>query len=140
MLKPVNIMRQKRIRRIADALKQLNIGDQLTHSEIAEAAGMTTVPNELFQCAHRLANLESGCYVDSVRSIGYIRRPPSDWDAVAGKYRARSRKQASTGRKFITNIVAKTNDLSNTEQLRASREIGLLQTIEALTRRIERGP
>jgi hypothetical protein len=136
MLKPVNRMRQKRIRLLADAMKDADVGTELTHEQIAKIVGLEQCPNELFQHAHRLANKESGCYFDSVRGIGYIRRPSSDWDGVGHKYRTRARKQVSTGRKFITNIVGKTNGLSAEEQRRASREIGLLETIASMTRRI----
>lgn len=129
-------MRQKRIRRLADALKALDVGEQISHEEIQKTSGLTPCPNEIFQSAHRLANRETGCYFDSVRGIGYVSRPPDNWDAVSGKYRKRARKQASTGRKFVTNIVGKTNALSAEEQRRASREIGIMQTIEAMTRRI----
>lgn len=136
MFKPTNRIRQKRIRSLAAALKSADIGTQLTHDQIAAIVGINPCPNEIFQAAHRLANQESGCYWDSVRGIGYMRRPTEDWDGVGHKYRARVRRQAKTGRKFVTNIVGKTNTLSDEEQRRASREIGLLQTIEAMSRRI----
>lgn len=138
MFAPTNQMRQTRIRKLADAMKGLEVGTHLTHVQLARISGVTPCPNELFQAAHRLVNSEAGCYFDSVRGVGYIKRPATDWSGVADKYRKRSRKQASTGRKFITNIVAKTNELSEEEQRRASREIGLMQTIEAMTRRIAR--
>lgn len=136
MFQVTNNLRQKRIRRIADAMKLAEVGDKITHAQIEKIAGVSPVPNELIQAAHRLANKEAGCFFDSVRGEGYIKRPATDWDGVAERYRRRSRKQASTGRKFITNIVAHTNELSDDEQRRASREIGLLQTVEAMTRRI----
>jgi hypothetical protein len=136
MFKVTNRMRQKRIRSLADAMKKTDVGTGLTHEEIAKIVGLDPCPNELFQEAHRLANKESGCYFDSERGIGYVRRPAEDWDSVGQKFRTRARKQSATGRKFITNIVAKTNTLSDEEQRRASREIGLLQTIESMTRRI----
>jgi hypothetical protein len=135
MPKPTNRMRQNRIRSLCDAMKSASVGDQLTHDQIATIVGLPSCPNELFQTAHRLANKESGCYFDSVRCVGYIRRPAKEWDGVAIKFRKRARKQASSGRKFITNIVSKTNELSDEDQRRASREIGLMQTIEAMTRR-----
>jgi hypothetical protein len=130
-----NQMRERRIRRIADALKAAKDGETITHEEIKKIARMDVVPNETIQKAHRLANEECGCFFDSVRGVGYIRRPATEWDAVDLRYRKRSRKQASTGRKFVTNIVRNTNELSDEEQRRASRAIGLMQTIEALTRR-----
>lgn len=136
MFSPANAMRQKRIRRIADSLKAASVGQQITHKEISRLSGLSPCPNELFQAAHRLANRESGAYFDSVRGIGYIRRSATDWDGVADKFRKRTRRQAATGRKFVSNIVGKTNELSDEEQRRASREIGLMQTIEAMTRRI----
>ncbi len=140
MFKSTNRMRQKRIRSLCDAMKQLSVGDQITHDQIAKIVGLVECPNEMFQTAHKLANRESGCYFDSVRGIGYIKRPAQEWDGVANRFRDRARKQAATGRKFITNIVGKTNELSAEEQRRASREIGLMQTIEAMTRRSAAGP
>lgn len=136
MFQPTNLMRQKRIRAIADALKSMDVGDTITHPDIEKLSGLTPCPNEIFQKAHKLANLESGCYFDSVRGEGYTRRPATEWDGVAVKYRERIRRQGSTGRKFVSNIVGKSNQLSDEEQRRASREIGLLQTIEAMSRRI----
>ena len=131
-----NRMRQKRIRSLCDAMKQTAVGGQLTHEQIESISGLSPCPNEIFQSAHRLANKESGCYFDNLRGVGYVRRQPADWDGVADKYRIRTRRQAASGRKFVTNIVAKTNELSAEEQRRASREIGLMQTIEAMTRRV----
>lgn len=131
-----NTMRQKRIRKLADALKGLDVGNTITHSKIETISGISPCPNEMFQAAHRMANREAGVYFDSVRAVGYIRRAATEWDGVATKFRRRARKQASTGRKFITNIVNKTNELSDEEQRKASREIGLMQTIESMTRRV----
>jgi hypothetical protein len=129
-------MRQKRIRKLADALKALRAGDQITHEQIQKVTGLNPCPNELFQSAHTMANREAGCYFDSVRAIGYIKRPPTEWEGVSTKYRKRVRRQASKGRKYVSNIVSKTNELSAEDQRRASRETGLLQTIEAMARRI----
>jgi hypothetical protein len=136
MFTSTNKMRQNRIRELADAMKDLEVGKHLTHPQIAKLTGLSPCPYDIFKAAHVLANQEAGCYFDSVRGLGYIKMPGTEWDGVAKKYRTRARKQASTGRKFITNIVAKTNTLTDEEQRRASREIGLMQTIEAMTRRI----
>lgn len=136
MFKATNTMRQKRIRKLADALKALKVGDQITHGQIEKTAGISPCPNELFQAAHTMANREAGCYLDSVRGEGYIKRPPTEWEGVSIKYRKRVRRAASKGRKYVNNIVSKTNELSAEDQRRASRETGLLQTIEAMTRRI----
>lgn len=136
MFTVTNRMRQKRIRTLADTLKAAEVGITLTHAQIAETVGLSVCPNELFQAAHRLANKESGCYFDSVRGEGYVRRPATEWDGVVEKGRVRVRRQASKTRKFVVNMVGKTNELTDDEQRRASREIGLMQTIEAMTRRI----
>jgi hypothetical protein len=131
-----NTLRQTRIRDLADALKALSVGDEITHAQIEDVTGISPCPNELFQAAHAMANREAGCYCNSVRGVGYIKIPASEWEGVGIKYRKRVRRAASKGRKFVSNIVAKTNVLSDEEQRRASRETGLLQTIEAMTRRI----
>lgn len=138
MFQPTNHIRQTRIRDLADVMKDIEINERLTFRQIERATGLSPCPNEIIQNAHRLANSEAGVYLNSVRGIGYVRVAPNEWSGVADKYRKRARRQAATGRKFITNIVGKTNELSDEEQRRASREIGLLQTVEAMTRRIAR--
>ncbi len=135
-----NATRQRRIRRLADAMKDTDVGDQLTHAQIARIAGINPCPPDIFNASHRLANRETGVYFDSVRGVGYIRREAADWDGVGYKFLKRARGRASAGRKFVTNMTKNTNELSDEEQRRASRQIGLMQTIEALTRRIAESP
>jgi alkylated DNA nucleotide flippase Atl1 len=136
VFKSVNMTRQKRIRKLADALKEADVDVEVTHGQLAKIVGLSECPNELFQAAHRLANKESGAYWESVRGIGYVRLEDTEVDGVANKYRKRVRRQAKTGRNFVTNIVIHSNKLSDEDQRRMNREIGLMQTIESMTRQI----
>ncbi len=131
-----NLSRQSKILRLVEALKAAEVGDTLTHDELGRITGLTPCPNEMFHKALIKANADNGVYFNSIRSVGYIKVHASEWDGVYDKHRDRGRRQFRKGRKFVTNIVNHTNELSDEEQRRASRAVGLLQTVEAMARRI----
>lgn len=135
MFEVTNKARQNRIRKLADAFKALDEGGRLTHQQIAKIVGITPCPTDILYSAMAMANQEAGTYLENQRGIGYIRRPDEEWDGVAVGVRRKIRRTSTKGRKTVVNIVKYSNRLSDDEQRRASREIGLMQTIEALTRR-----
>ena len=132
-----NRMRQRRIGSLVAHFKDMKHNEEITHEELAKIVGLPICPYDLFHQALKKANMESGVYLDNIRGKGYVRIHPREWDGVSDKFRKRGRNQFRTGRKFVTNIVGKTNELDDEEQRRASRDIGLFQTIEAMSRRIK---
>lgn len=137
MFKTRNVMRERRIRDLADHMISLAVGDQLTHEMIFNVTGLRPCPNDLYQAAHDIANREAHVYFDSVRGVGYVRRPTEEWESVTWKYLRRARNQVKKGGRLAGNLVKDAN-LSDEEQRRAGRQLGLLTTIAAMTRRERR--
>lgn len=117
-------------RAIADRLLATPIGEQVTFDQLSEAIGRNVRSKRyLIERARDLALKEAGAGFDSVRGIGYVRQPGSAAHKAGAHARKRIRSTASRGAKRVMLMADATNDISDSDRLKAVAEATNLRLV-----------
>jgi hypothetical protein len=127
-LQPTNA---ERIQRLTDALLACPVGEVITYDSLSRALGSPVLERRyLIMAAMKQANREHGAHFVNVFKVGYKRQPGAMAHVIGETARTKGRRLFKRASTAITHTLAKSNDITNADRLKAYREqvaLGLLQ-------------
>lgn len=122
---------QPLIAALAETLRACSIGETITYAQLSRSIDAPVQERfYLVLAALKRVNAESGANFKNIRTVGYKRLPSSMAHVIGKEGRAKIRRVSSRASDAITNTLAKANDITNDDRLKAFREqvsLGLLQ-------------
>lgn len=120
---------------LMDTLRQTPVGEIVTFAELSNAIGMDVRQSRyLLHSALTILQREEGACFGNRRGIGYQRLRADDAPKIGNHTRLITRRAAKRGRKKITSLINRANDLSDDARRLALREISTLGLIEHISK------
>lgn len=122
-------------RALANRLTQVPFGETITYAQLSEVIGRDIrTCRHLLHTAFNVVMREAGALYSVNRSVGYVRVAAERCAEIGRSSRAKIRRTARRGRKGMTALLAKANDVPNAVRLDVNKELGTLGLMEHLSR------